>query len=82
MNKFLSLFLCLAVGQISYALDVVYPKKTNVSISSPTTFFVGSSKDDLTINGKKIDIHPSGGFAYFVDLKEGSNEFELKSEKI
>ena len=79
MNKFLSLFLCLAVGQICYALDVVYPKKNNVTVNSPTTFFIGSSENNLTINGEKVDVHTSGGFAYFVNLEEGTNDFELKS---
>ena len=80
MKKFFITVLCITIGQLSYALDVVYPKKNNVTVNSPTTFFIGSSAKDLTVNGENVDVHPSGGFAHFVELKEGNNEFELKSE--
>lgn len=63
------------------ALDVVYPKHEKVTINSKTTFFVGSSdpKSPLTINGTTVPVHPSGGFAHFVQLKSGENTFELKA---
>lgn len=80
MKKLLYLLPLLVLTQGVYAFDVVYPKKNIVTINSPTTFFVGSSDKPLTINEKKVDIHPSGGFAYFVDLNEGQNTFELKTE--
>lgn len=80
MKKILATILCFVTGQICYSLDVVYPKKTNVTINAPTTFFVGSASNNLTVNGQNVKVHPSGGFAYFVELKEGSNEFELKSD--
>ena len=79
MKKFLIIILCLITGQLSYALDVVYPKRTSVTINSPHTFFIGSCDKPLTINGNNVNIHKSGGFAYFVDLKEGENTFILKS---
>ena len=65
----------------AFALDVVYPKKDRVSISCKTTFFVGSAdtKSPLTINGVKVPVHKSGGFAHFVQLKPGENTFTLKS---
>lgn len=65
----------------SFALDVVYPKKDKVTINCQTTFFVGSAdvKVPLTINGVKVPVHKSGGFAYFVKLQPGENVFTLKS---
>ena len=81
MKKYLTLLLIIISGQLALAFDVVYPKKTEVTINSPTTFFIGSSDLPLTINGENIDIHSSTGFAYFTDLKEGKNIFELKTSK-
>ena len=65
----------------SFALDVVYPKTREVSINSNTTFFIGSADANsiLTINGEKVPVHTSGGFAHFVTLKKGENLFVLKS---
>lgn len=80
MRKFLILFFVLFFGQNVFALNVVYPKKANVFINSPTTFFVGASNEPLTINGKEIKLHRTGAFAYFVTLSNGKNVFELKTE--
>lgn len=76
----LTLMLMLAM-QSAYALDVVYPKKTAVTISSPSTFFIGSAdvEKPLTINGEPVSVHKSGGFAHVVRLKLGVNEFLIKS---
>lgn len=65
------------------ALEVVYPKKTLVNLDSPSTFFIGNTdpNDFLTINGKKVYVHPSGGFAHFVNLHVGQNNFVIKTEK-
>lgn len=67
--------------QSAYALDVVYPKKNEVTISSPSTFFIGSADTSkiLTINGETVQVHKSGGFAYVVKLKSGINEFVIRS---
>lgn len=80
MKKYFISFLLVLLGQTGFAFDIVYPKKSEVTINSPTTFFIGSSKEPLTINGKSVQIHPSSGFAYFTDLKNGKNTFELKTE--
>ena len=66
----------------AFALEVVYPKKTLVNINSETTFFIGntSPKDFLTINGHHVMVHPSGGFAHFVKLRPGQNNFLIKTE--
>ncbi len=78
------LVLLFALGIIcngTYALDVVYPKTTDVTINSPKTFFIGSSDYSkvLLINGQETTVHPSGGFAKQVNLSYGLNTFELKS---
>lgn len=65
----------------AYALDVVYPKKDKVTLNSKTTFFVGSAEPScpLMINGVKVPVHKSGGFAHFVTLKHGDNVFNITS---
>jgi len=81
MKKFLIILGSLIIGQTSFALDIVYPKKANVKIDSPSTFFIGSVAvdKDLTINGEIVQVHSSGGFAHFVSLVEGENDFEIVS---
>lgn len=81
MKKFLLTLIIAMAAQSVYALDVVYPKKTSVTINSNSTFFIGSSdpKKALTINGQQVNIHPSGGFAYVVPLQVGNNVFTLTS---
>lgn len=76
----LTLMLMLAM-QSAYALDVVYPKNNEVTISSPSTFFIGSADTSktLTINDETVPVHKSGGFAYVVKLKTGINEFVIRS---
>ena len=81
MKRVFLIFLCFIFAQAVYALDVVYPKKNEITVNSPTTIFVGSAVSPLTVNGKDADIHPNGGFAYFVNLDEGENVFELKDEQ-
>ena len=80
MRRFFTVLFLLFVGLQAYSIDVVYPKKSNVTINSKSTFFIGSSKKPLTINGKDVPLHISGGFAYVVDLNEGENTFILQSE--
>ncbi len=81
MKKFIIILILLLFAQTVYALDVVYPKKNVVTINAKSTFFIGSSdpKKKLTVNGKTVDIHKSGGFAYVVPLNVGVNNFNLKS---
>ena len=78
MKKFFTLIFVILFGQIVYAFDVVYPHKNIVTINSPSTFFIGSSnpKDMLLVNGVKVKIHSSGGFAHVVLLEEGENKFK------
>ena len=80
MKKFFTLIFVILFGQIVYAFDIVYPHKNIVTINSPSTFFIGSSnpKDMLLINGVKVKIHSSGGFAHVVLLEEGENKFVLQ----
>lgn len=79
MKKLLLLLILLLNCLKCFSFDVVYPKKDIVTINSPSTFFIGSAKhkDKLTINGEKVNVHHSGGFAYVVFLNEGQNKFVL-----
>ena len=83
MKKILFTLILLLTAQSVYALDVVYPKQTSVTINANSTFLIGSSdpKKALTVNGQSVNIHPSGGFAYVIPLNTGSNTFTLKSGK-
>jgi len=80
-NKILLAFLILFIGVKVYALDIVYPTSYNVNINAPSTFFVGNTNPEeiLTINGSKIDVHPSGAFAQKVPLNIGKNVFTVSS---
>ncbi len=64
------------------AAQVVYPKASEVTISSPVTFFIGNEnpKNELYINDKKVKIHPSGGFYHVVKLSEGTNNFIIDNK--
>lgn len=81
MIRILIVFFVFFIAQVAYALDVVYPKKNNVVINSSSTFFIGSAdpKKDLTVNGVKVKVHPSGGFAYSIPLSTGKNTFSIVS---
>ncbi len=81
MKRIILLFLILLVPQCCFSLEVVYPRKPEVEISSSSTFFAGAAdhKKKLTINDKSVPVHSSGGFAASVPLKIGENIFILKS---
>lgn len=80
MKRILLTIFLLIWGCGCFGMDIVYPKKNNVTINANSTFFIGSSKKPFTINGKDVPLHSSGGFAYVVDLNEGDNTFVLQSE--
>ncbi len=63
------------------AAEIVYPSSQNVKINSPITAFIGNEKkhNNLTINGEKVNIHPSGGFKHPVCLKYGENIFTISN---
>ena len=46
---------------------------------SNSTFFIGSSDKPLKINGQDVPLHPTGAFAYVVNLNTGENTFVLQS---
>lgn len=81
MKKILIIFISLLSAQCALALDVVYPKKNNVVINAKSSFLIGSAnpQKSLTINGVKVEVHPSGGFAYLIPLNTGKNTFTLIS---
>ena len=80
MRRYLLLFILILLGGKCFAFDVVYPKNSTVTINAKSTFFIGSSKTPLKINGQNVPLHWSGGFAYVVNLNEGTNTFTLQSE--
>ena len=80
MKKLFLLIFILMFGTQSFAFDIVYPKRNNVTINANSTFFIGSSDEPITINGQNVPVHESGGFAYVVDLKLGENIFFIESE--
>ena len=79
MKKWLLLFAVLLFALPVCALEVVYPRTTMPTISSATTFFVGNTQAPLKINGADVLVHPSGSFAYVVQLNSGANVFTLES---
>lgn len=81
MRYYILTLITLLMVQSAYALDIVYPKQKEVTINSPSTFFVGNAdtKVPLKINGQNITIHESGGFAYAVELNVGENQFVIES---
>ena len=76
----LSLLILFMCANYTYAFDIVYPKKHDVSINAKSTFFIGSSKNPVQINGENVPLHETGAFAYVVDLKNGKNTFIIRSE--
>ena len=80
MRNFWVLVLSLILTGYAYGFEIVYPKTKTPVINSQTTFFIGSSKDPITINGVNIPLHSSGGFAYFVRLPQAVNTFTIKDK--
>lgn len=80
MKKIFFIILCVFMATKVFAFDIVYPKTTVVKIDSASTFFIGSSSEPIFINDKPVTLHESGAFAYYVDLKEGVNQFVIKTE--
>ena len=81
MRYLLLILIIFSTALNALALDIVYPKKVKVNINCKTTFFVGSTDTlhPLIINGEIVPVHPSGGFAHFVQLNHGNNKFIIKS---
>lgn len=80
--KKISIFLIFALlflGGISNGVQIVYPRKTSVTINSDKTFFVGNESKDkiLKINDEVVNLHPSGGFKHVVKLNYGQNIFVI-----
>lgn len=67
------------VGNCAFALDIVYPKINPVLINASSTFFIGSAKDNLKINGIDVPVAQNGAFAQVVPLNLGENNFEITS---
>ncbi len=79
MKKFILLMGLLLFGSQVFAFNVVYPSKNDVIINANSTFFIGSSDKPLKINAQDVPLHPTGAFAYVVNLNTGENTFVLQS---
>ena len=80
MKKLFLLLLLLSLGNGSFAFDIVYPKRKDVTINAKTTFFVGSTSEPIKINGKEVPTNQAGAFAYVVNLNDGQNTFTVESQ--
>lgn len=80
MKRFFLLLILVLLGSRVFAFDIVYPKKSDVTINAKSTFFIGSSDKPIKINGHDVPLHPTGAFAYVVDLKQGENTFVIQSD--
>lgn len=80
MKKIILLTGLLLFGCQAFAFNIVYPSKNDVIINAKSTFFVGSSDKPLKINGQDVPLHPTGAFAYVVNLNTGANTFVIQSE--
>lgn len=80
MKKILSLFIfILMTFQRVFALDIVYPKTSPVTINAASTFFIGSSASCVKINDIEVPMASNGGFAQVVELNYGENNFKILS---
>ena len=79
MKKIILLTGLLLFGCQAFAFNIVYPSKNDVIINAKSTFFVGSSDKPLKINGQDVPLHPTGAFAYVVNLNTGANTFIIQS---
>ena len=82
-NSIFFIILILLFGNITYGFEIVYPKKSEVSINSDKTFFIGNehSVKTLKINNEIVNLHPSGGFKHVVKLNYGLNIFTIYNGK-
>ena len=79
MKKLVLLFGLIVFGSQAFAFDIVYPAKNDIILNSSSTFFIGSSDKPLKINGQDVPLHPTGAFAYVVNLNNGANTFVIQS---
>ncbi len=81
MKKLFLLLGLIVFGNQVFAFDIVYPAKNDIILNSNSTFFIGSSDKPLKINGQEVPLHPTGAFAYVVNLNNGANTFIIQSDE-
>ena len=79
MKRIILILGLLLSGSQVFAFNVVYPCINDVIINANSTFFIGSSDKPLKVNGQDVPLHPTGAFAYVVNLNAGENTFVLQS---
>lgn len=85
----LAVLLLAAVTGIGFAqkgvkpppLKLVTPARATMTVSTARQFITGTTCDScqLTINGSPVKVYSTGAFAYAAALKEGSNNFFIKT---
>lgn len=63
-------------------LKLVTPERTQVTVSSAKQFITGTTCADcqLSINGSPVKVYSTGAFAFTAALKEGKNNFLVKTD--
>lgn len=81
MRRFLLIFLIFLLNT-AFALDIVYPAKSNCTVNAKSIFFMGNVKfeKELTVNDKPVKIWYGNIFVETFNLKEGENTFVFKSD--
>lgn len=72
---------CLILGiNSSFALDIVYPTKNDLTINAQSVFFIGNvhPKSTLKINNENVKIWEKGGFVHVIPLSYGKNQIKLE----
>ncbi len=60
-------------------IKLVEPRKTEIDTKASRQFIIGSTCKtcNLTINGQEVKVYNTGGFAYEVNVKPGSTDFNI-----
>ena len=70
---------CVAQTNDKPFIKLVEPTKTDINVKTTRNFIIGSTCKtcNLTINGKDVQVYPTGAFAYELNLKPGDTVFNL-----
>ncbi len=84
MNKLIVAILLLSISSVAAQKDEAFlrllsPAKENNAVRSARHFVSGATckSCELTVNGNTVKVYPTGGFAYQLDVKPGTNTFNI-----
>ena len=84
-RKLFTLLLALFImaGAAFANIDVVYPTSNNITVNTPTMFFIGNTKKGakFNINSTPVKLWDGNFFVQNVPLKYGKNVIKLVSVK-